>query len=150
MRLTIAGMMVAVLLAAVDAASVRSPLSGRSVTEAVLLMGALPMVNLLVLALLPLLHGRGGRFRARPALVGFEVAGVSIILLFAAGANRYPLPLLEGVAGAISTLQVPGGPSPLSAVIALSVPQLAFALAGGWLGRKVGRSSSPQRPSLAT
>ena len=85
MRLAIWQGMGIVLLVALDLAVTRVPLSGRPVTEALLLMGGLPMANLLVVSGLVLIRGFGERDRLRPALIGFAVNGCAMlaILMFA-------------------------------------------------------------------
>ena len=138
MRLAIWQGMGIVLLVALDLAVTRVPLSGRPVTEALLLMGGLPMANLLVVSGLVLIRGFGERDRLRPALIGFAVNGCAMLAIVATAAIREPLRLLESVRQTLTALEVPGGPNPLTATLALSILQLGLALLGGWAGRKLG------------
>ncbi len=72
-RFRIAWLMVAVAIAAIDFAAIRALVDPRAVEAAAfLLMGALPMANVLIVALLIARQ----RARSRPFLLGFEVFGV--------------------------------------------------------------------------
>jgi hypothetical protein len=56
-----------------------------------LLLGGLPMANLLVVVLI--VHsGSRARWRCRPGWAGFVAAGAAALLLYAAAAARYPRP----------------------------------------------------------
>jgi hypothetical protein len=136
-RCPIAGMMAVVALAALDCAAVRSPLSGRPLTETLLLLGGLPMANVLAFGLLPLLLERPGRGACRPCLVGFETVGWSVLLLYASCAFYHPEALRGGVVRALASLSALGNPAFLAAAAAaLLSPQLSLALLGGWLNRR--------------
>src|SRR5262249_49539303 len=60
-RCSIAGMMAAVALIALDCRAIGTPLSGLSVTECMLVLGGLPMANILAGGLLILLADRSWR-----------------------------------------------------------------------------------------
>jgi hypothetical protein len=138
-RCSIAGLMAVIGLVALDCMTIRTPLSGLSLTVGMLLLGGLPMTNILAAGLLPLLSGRSGRGADRPWLVGFEVVGWIALLLYASCAYYHPDALREGLVDALRSLRVLGNPAFLAGVVAvLSAPQLGLALLGGWLNRRYG------------
>src|SRR5215472_12261687 len=98
---SIAGLMAVVTLAALDCVAVRSPLSGRSLTGVLWLVGGLPMANVLTVGLLPLLLGRPRRWDGRPFLVGFVALGALALMLYAALTARYAGPFREALALAL-------------------------------------------------
>jgi hypothetical protein len=131
--------MAAVGLAALDVTAVRSPLSGRPLAEALLLLGALPMANALALASLLPPGGRGGRGGGRRFLAGFEAAGAAALLLYAAAAVRCAGPLHDGLRQVLGPFRPYGNPTFLAAAVAfLLLPQLALAVLGGWVSRRYG------------
>jgi hypothetical protein len=138
-RYSIAEMMAAVALVALVAFErrvIQNPLSGRTVTEAMLLLGGLPMANILAAGLLILLRDRWRRRVYLPWLVGFEVVGWTALCLYASIAYHHPDALRETVVHALSPLVPPGDQAFIVAVMAtLGLPQLAVALLGGWLNR---------------
>jgi hypothetical protein len=136
-RCSIAGMMAAVVLVALDCMAIRTPLSGLSVTACMLLLGGLPMANILAAGLLILLADRSGRGVYRPWLVGFEVAGWTALFLYASCAYYRPYALREYVVHALTSLRALGNSALITAVVvALSAPQLGLAILGGWVNRK--------------
>jgi hypothetical protein len=82
-RCSIAAIMATVVLVALDCIAIRTPLSGRSPTAGMLLLGGLPTANILAAGLLTLLSDRSWRCVSRPWLVGFEVVGWTVLLLYA-------------------------------------------------------------------
>src|SRR4051794_31380971 len=78
-RCSIAALMAVVVLVALDCVAIRTPLSGRSVTAGMLVLGGLPMANILAAGLVPLLPDRSGRCGCHRWLVGFEVVGWSTL-----------------------------------------------------------------------
>jgi hypothetical protein len=139
LRCSIAGLMGLVVLVAFDCTAIRAPLSGRSLTGGMLLLGGLPMANILAAGLLPLLPDPLGRWVYRPWLVGFEAMGGTALLLYAACACSQPDTLRAGIVLALKSLRPFGNPAFLTAVVAsLSLPQLGLALLGGWLNRRYG------------
>jgi hypothetical protein len=132
-------------LAAFDCMAIRTPLSGLPVVAAMLLLGGLPMVNLLAIGLLLLLPGRLGGGGARPSVVGFEVVGWSTLLLYAAFASHRPEALREAAVVALGSLRTQGNAAFLTAVmVALLLPQVSLSLLGGWLnGRYDARVAIP-------
>lgn len=136
-RCSITGLMAFVVLAALDCVVIRTPLSGRSLTAAMLLLGGLPMANILAAVLLTL--DRSERDVYRPWMVGFEVVGWTALLLYASCAYTHPEVLRESVVQTLKSLRSLGHPTFLTAVVAvLSVPQLGLALVGGWLNQRYG------------
>jgi hypothetical protein len=136
-RFSIAEMMVAVAIVALDCKAIRTPLSGQSVTECMLVLGGLPMANVLVAGLLILLPDRSRGRLYHPWLVGFEVAGWTALFFYAAGAYYHAYALREGIVRALTSLSALGNTAYISAVMAtLSAPQLGLGLLGGWLNRR--------------
>lgn len=139
-RHTIASVMRIVFFVALNLAAIRALLQYDNLIAGLLLC-SLPMTNLLVIGLvLGLPSHRGRRF-----FLGFETSGVMAMALFAA------LAFFHGSAfnGYFSVLDkllwwITGGdpvflPDPIAALIVmvwLSLPQVAFALAGGVLANK--------------
>jgi hypothetical protein len=130
-------LMVVILVVAVDCMAInmlivrgllRAPLSE------LILLGALPMANILAIGLLRLLADRNGRGRTRPFLVGFEVCGWVTLLVFVTGAVLAAEPFADGVGDILRSCLRPENPLFLiGAVAILLLPQLALALVGGWL-----------------
>lgn len=126
-----------VVLVALDLAAARAPVSGRPVVGTMLVLGCLPMANVLAVGLLPLLDRR--RARRRPCLVGFEVVGAAALLL-SAWCAVYHADALRGVlADAAGPARAFGSAAFLaSAAAAVLTPQLVLALLGGWLNASHG------------
>jgi hypothetical protein len=136
-RFSISGMMAVVALFALDFMAIRTPLNGLSVTACMLLLGGLPMANLLTAGLLVMLPDRLRRRVDRPWLVGFEVVGWTALFGYASCAYYHAYALRESVVHALGLLTSLGNPAFLTAVVAiLSAPQLGLALVGGWLNRR--------------
>jgi hypothetical protein len=138
-RFTISGMMALVLLVALDAwackALMGSPLFSAPVTELIVL-GALPMANVLALGLYPILMSRHKHESGRPGLVGFEVGGLAALLLYLACSVLMPHPIHWGVGNLLRTIGFVPGPALLAgAVVLLLIPQVALAILGARLGR---------------
>jgi hypothetical protein len=101
-----------------------------------ILVGVLPMANVLALGLHPILMSRNRHEKGRPGLVGFEVGGLVALLVFLACSLIMTHPLHEGVGHLLEALGfVPDPFVVVGAVVLLLVPQLALALLGGWLCR---------------
>jgi hypothetical protein len=133
-RCSMAGLMALVVIAALDCAAIRSPLSGRPLTAILLLLGALPMANILAVALLPLIQRHRARLERRACLVGFEIVGWVALLLYAFCAVHHSDFLLDIVLRPLRPIRVQGRSAFLTVVcMALLTPQLAPALLGGWL-----------------
>jgi hypothetical protein len=143
--------MALIAIAAFDFAVIRAmPVIGPPTSE-LLVMGALPMANVLAVGLLI----RQQRPGSRPFLLGFEAFGVMALALYVAFVvfspqtvrDTYVKPLLEPIGRTIG----PGRPLVFIAslcfvgVALLVLPQLAFALLGGYLSRKFGIAQRPGR-----
>ena len=136
--------MAVVVLAALDCTVVRFPLSHWPLRAVMILVGGLPMANLLVIGFLPLVRGRSRPGGARPGLVGFEAVGAAGLLLYTGAAFHDPEALRGGVFLALQSFRTLGDPGFLVAVSgALLVPQLCLALLGGWLCEKYRVGSRP-------
>jgi hypothetical protein len=138
-RFRIAWVMVAVAIAALDFAAIRA-LPGYPSGELVLL-GALPMANVLAVGLLIGLRHRG----SRSFLLGFEVFGVMALALYVVLAGFSPGRVIDYLELLLDPIRRTIGLDRTVALIAtiypvgvvmLGLPQLAFALIGGFLSRR--------------
>jgi hypothetical protein len=153
-RFTISGLMALVLLVAVDAWACKALLThGPPYSVALselIVVGALPMANVLALGLYPILMARHDHERGRLGLVGFEVGGLTALLLYLAGSVLWTHSLHEGVVHVLRAFGLlPGPVSGVAAVAMLILPQLALAILGARLGRtyKVGVSVTVEQRS---
>ena len=134
-----AWLMVFVALVALNLATIKTVLDHRNPFKEMLLMGALPMANVLVIGLLI-----GYRCRkSRRFILGFEAFGAMALSLFIA--SIYPMISLH-----YRLFIEPYGMSWTHIVIGNSITvamigssQLAFALLGGFLSRKFGIVERP-------
>ena len=139
-RFSIFALMAVVLLVALDCMAfnilLNRPLFERNLSE-VVFFGALPMANILAIGLIRLLTERNRRGRTRSFLVGFEVFGGVVLVVFFACTWVAADPIHHGVDDVLRPLFLrPGNPLFLvGAVTVLHLPQLALASVGGWLGR---------------
>ena len=138
-RCSIAGLMAVVVLVALDCVAIRTPLRGRSLTAGMLLLGGLPMANILAAGLLPLLRiARGGVCVTPGWSVSRSSAGRPCFSI-ASCAYYHPDTLRESVVTALKSVRALGNPAFLAAVVTvLSLPQFGLALLGGWLNRRYG------------
>jgi hypothetical protein len=148
-RFRIAWVMVFVALAALNFTVVRAALDG--IISELLAVGAMPMATVLAIGLL-IGYRRPG---SRPFLLGFESFGALALAFYIALAscfddeavNPYLGLLLDPIAKAIGTRPVVWIPIACSVgVVMLGLPQLAFALTGGFLSRKY-RITIDRRPA---
>ena len=137
-RLRIAWFIVFVALAALNFAVFRAAVDAHSITGILLALGAMPMATVLAIGLI-IGYRRNG---SRPFLLGFESFGAVALALFAVLAARsgekmleafmrifiYPLPKVLGPNQPLINILV--------AYVAFGLPQVAFALMGGFLSRK--------------
>jgi hypothetical protein len=138
-RFSISSLMAVVLFVALDCMALNMlivrPLFRVSLSELILL-GALPMANILAIGLLRLWADRNGRGRTRPLLVGFEVCGWVTLLVFVTCAVLATESFHDGVGSILRYCLKPENPTFLiGAVAILLIPQLALASIGGWLIR---------------
>jgi hypothetical protein len=123
-----------VVLAALDCAALRSPLSGRRLTLIMTLLGVLPMANLLFVGLLVSSQQRGRRLTF---WLGFELAGLLVLLLYGVSTIRHSPDLREMVVGVLRLVGTPGGLTFPAAAALLLLPQLLLAFLGGCLSEFV-------------
>jgi hypothetical protein len=142
-RFRIAWVMVAVAIAALDFWATRELLDPRAPQIGMLLLsGALPTANILAIGLL-VAHQRPGN---RPFILGFEVFGAFALVLFVILAtpirgelvtDYYLLPVLElSQAYVKDRLLIFRLTGIFVVVVILVVPQVLFALIGGFLSRR--------------
>jgi hypothetical protein len=141
-RFRIAWVMVAVAVVAFDFAAGRAMVDSGGNVGAFLMLGALPMANILAVGILI------GRLRLgiRPFLLGFETFGTMVLALYVAltilvGVEfmaSHLTPVVEPMAEAVGTfppfISIPVLCSTSMAMLLL--PQVVFALIGGFLSRK--------------
>jgi hypothetical protein len=142
-RFRIVWVMVFVALAALEFGAIRAVMDYRRPTRDSLVVGALPMANFLVVGLL-IGHRRRG---SRRFLLGFEVFGTTALALYIAMAILFTDELDQSYLElAIEPLRATIGRTGWTTsrlliayfILSLwaSLPQLAFALIGGFLFRK--------------
>ena len=139
-RFTISGLMALVLVVALDVWACKElPRGGPTWIvdlTVLIIVGALPMANVLALGLYPILMSRHRHEGGRTGWVGFEVGGLAALLFYLACSLTMTHPLHQGVAHLLRALGfVPGKVFLAGAVVLLLLPQLALALLGGWLCR---------------
>jgi hypothetical protein len=147
--------MVAVAIAAFDFAAIRTLLPGHSNVlddqrGMCLLLGALPMANVLTVGML-IGQRRPG---SRPFLLGFEAFGAIALALFVVLAICCPrqvvIPYFAPFVYPVERFIGPGRPFlyiPLGGfvvVVVLGLPQLVFALIGGVVSRRFKITSHPR------
>jgi hypothetical protein len=163
-RFRIAWIMVTVAIAAIDFAAIRALLGlGASLVWGLLLVGALPMANVLIVGILIARQ----RVKSRPFLQGFEVFGAIALALYIYLATSSPLsPLsakgpiesylvlvfdpLNAVIGSYHPFVRAANGSLLGLLVGIPMlvgPQLVFAVIGGLLSRrfKITITPSPGR-----
>jgi hypothetical protein len=126
-RIQIRWMMILVALVAIDCAMVRSPLAGRPLDSILLILGALPMANVLAIGLVSLVRQSSSRTH-RSMLIRFEFAGCAILVIFALLATHQA----EGIRELLSRILIAlrfGPPMTLPAAsVILALPQIMLAL----------------------
>ena len=138
-RFTIARLMFVVLLVALDfglgKALTDPPLLRMPLTE-LLIIGAFPMGNILAVGIAFLVAGRREPVPRRPALVGFVAFGLTAWLVFVTCSAFDPIATNRWFRGPIMASRLtPGLPLASFAALVMTLPQLAFAALGWWLGR---------------
>jgi hypothetical protein len=142
-RVRIARLMVAVAIAGLNFGAIRAMLApGMGPTGDLLVVGALPMVNVLAAGMLIARQ----RPRSRPFLLGFEAFGTMALALYVVLAISfrrevvmfYVQPVLDPIIRRMGT-----GPPLVSipvrvsvCVVLLVLPQMALALIGGFVSRR--------------
>jgi hypothetical protein len=139
----IAWLMVAVAIAAFDFAALRAFLDRRTNgleadMASILLLGALPMWNVLAVGMLVGQRRPG----SRPFLMGFEAFGAMALVFFIVLASCFPREIVSSYLKPVFNLilRIIGEDRPfvfatvlISAQVMLAGPQVAFALAGGFI-----------------
>jgi hypothetical protein len=142
-RFRITWVMVAVAIAALDLTAIRAMHDSETLVGEFLVVGALPMANILAVGILIARRRRG----SRPFFLGFEEFGVIALALYVVSTisfrdrvvepylNLFQFldPILEGIGGT-PVVSVPIRIFIFSVILVL--PQLAFALIGGFLSRR--------------
>jgi hypothetical protein len=134
--------MAVVLIVAVDLATIRLPLSGRPINGIALVLGGVPMANLLALALLSLIAERPVRLPDRRFWLGFEIAGALALLVFVWVTLTHPDAMLNMLSEGLRSMAVPGRWMFPAAALALLAPQVLLALLGGYLSERLVRSGA--------
>jgi hypothetical protein len=141
-RFRIAWVMVTVAIAAFDFMVIRRLVDYRTPTGDFLLLGALPMADVLAIGMLV------GQRRpvSRPFLLGFVAFGAMALAVFVAGAIFFTEELVMSYLALVlrSMVTIIGQRPPVvlipiwfsCAIIMLGLPQVAFALVGGFLSRR--------------
>ena len=131
-RVSIATLMAAVMLIAIDCAVLRSLRTDTSFV-AVASSGILPMASLLAGGLVLLVRGLWWRGECHPFLVGFEAFGVAALGLYVAWYMLAVESLAAYVEAVLSPLdaRTPGWLSTSALSVALTWPQLLLASVGG-------------------
>jgi len=141
-RFRIAWVMIFIALAALNFAAVRAALDGFGLIGELLALGFIPMASILAIGLLIGFLRRG----SRPYLLGFELFGAIASVLYVLLVIFYGNETLRPYASLfIDPLEeIIGRERPLIFVpiactvgaLVLTLPQVAFALVGGFLSRK--------------
>ena len=154
-RFRIAWVMVAVAIVALDFGAIRAllPRHASALDDqrgVLLLLGALPMGNVLAVGMLTGQCRRG----SRPFHLGFEAFGAMALALFIALAVYFPrevvMSYLTPFVDSMDKVISPNHPFVLIAtqgivaVVMLGWPQLVFAVIGGFLFRKFKTTSTPR------
>jgi hypothetical protein len=138
-RFRIGWIMVAVAFAALDFWAMREVVGSRSPRNIVSLLGSLPMVNVLIVGVLIIQRRPGWR----PFLLGFEVFGAMSVALYMTLAYHFEIemertylkPLIDLLRKTIGQDR-PNIFIPIlyvGVMLMVGLPQLAFALVGGFL-----------------
>jgi hypothetical protein len=146
-RPSIVAMMSLILVIALDCTVLRHPLSGRPLSEILLVLGVLPMANILAVGMLRLLDSRGPDSERRRRLTGFLCSGGGAMIAVVVLSIRSPEPLavlVTMIALPVVPLRVPTFLGVAAAVVIFLVPQLGLALIGGAIYCHYGRSESIQ------
>lgn len=142
LRFRIVWVMLAIAIAALDLEATRGGLESNSHAGEILVLGALPMVNVLAVGLLIGYRRRG----SRPFFLGFEAFGAMALVLYVVLAscfraevvNPYLVLFFDPIVRIIGQdrpiIYIPIAYS--TCVVTLGLPQVAFALMGGFLSHR--------------
>lgn len=148
-RFSVASIMTIVVVAAIDFAAIRALDATNTVVGGMMAIGSMPMAGILVLGIPSLVKGLRDRGEIRPFLTGFEAAGWTVLLLYTSSATLFPGPVAAAFISVSEFLAKVLGLDAADAsdpgwqlfglffgMLILLLPQLAFALVGGWLNRR--------------
>jgi hypothetical protein len=138
-RFSIFDVMALVALVAIDIAALRLLAKAEAADQelaGLMALGVLPLANVLAFGMARLMRARSSGHRARRFWAGFEAFGLVALLLFIAGTSFATHALYQAVDATIRPLVNPGRPVTHIILPALLLPQLAFAILGGWLNTK--------------
>jgi hypothetical protein len=150
-RVSIAGLMGAVMVAALDCSVMRWLSSADSPYDADASLGILPMASLLVIGLLLMIRELWRRGECRPFLAGFEAFGAAAVTLYLAWYALAPESLGNCVEVVLSFLdaEAPEWAYLSGLTVTLSGPELLIASAGGWLTSRLGIVVARRGPAAA-
>jgi hypothetical protein len=148
-RFSIAWIMAIIVIAAINLAAIRALDGTNTIIGALIVVGSMPMASILMLGIPNLVRGLTGRGKIRPFLAGFEGVGWTVLLVYTVSAILFA----EWVAGEVDLfVQFPMNLIGRDAanesdpawqlvglfvvVLLLLLPQLFFALVGGWLNQR--------------
>jgi hypothetical protein len=126
--------LVLVLMAALDSAVFRFPLSGRPLGWIMTILGALPMCNLLLLGLLITLQSPAKRFTF---WIGFDVAGLVVLFSYAVTTIHHSPDIRDLVVRTLRLVGIPSAVTFSAAAVLLLLSQCMLACLGGYLGEFV-------------
>lgn len=140
LRFSTSSLMALVLVVALDFGMCKALLPGGQCfvpdLSDLIVFGALPMVNVLALGLIPRSKSRHQRAARRLGLIGFEVSGLIGLIFYLGCSILDTQPIHRGVGAILRGVGFPPGPVFLvGAVVLLLVPQVVLAFLGGWLAR---------------
>jgi hypothetical protein len=150
-RFRIARFMVFIALMALDLRAVRELSQFRGNVRLFLILGTLPMANVLVVSIL-IGQRRPG---SRPFLLGFEAFGAVALALYVALVSLFPnetvfpcfqrfyMPIMQAIGHGRLVVLIPL--EYLVAPVLLSLPQVVFALIGGSVSGKFRITKRPDR-----
>jgi hypothetical protein len=144
---SIAVLMIFILIIALDCAMLRYPLGGRPLREILLVIGVLPVANILAVGMLVLVR-RGVAANRGRWLAGFLGGAWASMIAVIALATHSP-DALASLVRDVATPALPLGVPVFRAValVVLLAPQLVLAWIGGELADRYGRNMS--RPATA-
>ena len=129
-RPSIAVMMTLVLIIALDCATLRYPLSGRPLREILLVLGVLPMANILAVGMLRLRYSRSLDIERRRRLTGFLCSGGGAMIAVVFLSIRSPEPL----AGLVAMIAYPVVPLRVPTFLGVAVVGRDLARTSAWNG----------------
>jgi hypothetical protein len=130
-------LLLVVAFAALDCLVFRLPLVGRPLPRIMILIGVIPMANVLIFG--PLLSPRKHGAFNLPFWTGFEIVALLVLLFFMASTVHHSQDLRELIQGILRAIGTPVSLTFPAAAAVLLLPQLALAFLGGRLGEILSR-----------